>query len=486
MAGPTNSGSGGSKNSIKIFANIFISFIGAGILGLPFAFKEAGILEGALIMTFVGFISVKAMLLIIDCKYQLMGKKLDSNTERSYIHTDDGLTEGHEEEYKELINEGEMMIRVKDPPKPIGDDLTYGDVGFHAMGPIGKLLVDMAIVISQTGFCCAYLIFIVKNLSDYITGVSIFSWLAILLPPLTLLTLIRHLNSLALSSLMAQVSNIFAFGVVFWFDFEHLYTVRIHPKEMSIKGFPFFLAIAIYCYEGAGMILSLESSVAQEKRHKFKKIFIISMVLATTLYITFGSAGYLSFGPQTNPIITLNLPKGSSVDFSMVVKSSLCLALLFTYPVMMFPVMKILERILIADADKHYWRGNILRCIMVSLTGIIVVLIPSFSNLMALIGSTCCTLLAFILPGVFHLYIFKGSLTRSQKFLDYFLILMGIVGSVVGLWDALKRLSEGEDEDLEVVEKVITTLSTVTNNTMISLTEHLKLTTREILKNTTS
>ena len=24
---------------------------------------------------------------------------------------------------------------------------------------------------------------------------------------------------------------------------------RIHPKEMSVKGFPFFLAIAIYCYE---------------------------------------------------------------------------------------------------------------------------------------------------------------------------------------------------------------------------------------------
>ena len=30
----------GSKSITKIFANIFISFIGAGVLGLPFAFKE--------------------------------------------------------------------------------------------------------------------------------------------------------------------------------------------------------------------------------------------------------------------------------------------------------------------------------------------------------------------------------------------------------------------------------------------------------------
>ena len=30
----------GSKSLVKIFANIFISFIGAGVLGLPYAFKE--------------------------------------------------------------------------------------------------------------------------------------------------------------------------------------------------------------------------------------------------------------------------------------------------------------------------------------------------------------------------------------------------------------------------------------------------------------
>lgn len=30
----------GGASPIKIFANIFISFIGAGVLGLPFAFKE--------------------------------------------------------------------------------------------------------------------------------------------------------------------------------------------------------------------------------------------------------------------------------------------------------------------------------------------------------------------------------------------------------------------------------------------------------------
>ena len=31
---------------VRVVANIFISFIGAGVLGLPYAFKEAGLMEG--------------------------------------------------------------------------------------------------------------------------------------------------------------------------------------------------------------------------------------------------------------------------------------------------------------------------------------------------------------------------------------------------------------------------------------------------------
>ena len=34
------SGGPGTSNPVKIFANIFIAFIGAGVLGLPYAFKE--------------------------------------------------------------------------------------------------------------------------------------------------------------------------------------------------------------------------------------------------------------------------------------------------------------------------------------------------------------------------------------------------------------------------------------------------------------
>ena len=102
----------------------------------------------------------------------------------------------------------------------------------------------------------------------------------------------------------------------------------MHPREFSLEGFPFYFSVAIYCFEGAGMILSLEESLASEVgliivqyakctqaifmcgvdyqidictfvvqiRDQFKSYFIKTILAITTLYITFGVAGYLSYG----------------------------------------------------------------------------------------------------------------------------------------------------------------------------------------------
>ena len=59
------------RESCETIANIFISFIGAGVLGLPYAFMKSGLLEGTLVMAFVAYMSIRAMLLLIDCKYKI-------------------------------------------------------------------------------------------------------------------------------------------------------------------------------------------------------------------------------------------------------------------------------------------------------------------------------------------------------------------------------------------------------------------------------
>lgn len=417
----------GIDSSIKIFANIFISFIGAGILGLPYAFKEAGLIEGILIMSLVGAVSVKAMLLLIDCKDRMLQK--------------------------------EVAVPPASPPQSAATYIDYGDVGYAAMGTVGKVLVDLAIIISQVGFCCAYLIFISENLNSIFPGISTLCYLFTLLVPLVFLTNLRHLKSLATFSLVADFANVFAYGIVFYFDLEHRHLIHFHARNFSLEGLPFFLGVSIYCFEGAGLILSLEASVTKDMRSNFRFIFKMAIIATTTLYVLFGVCGYLSFGQETSNIITLNLPPGL---FPFIVKGCLCFSLFFTYPIMMFPVAKIIERMTMKNPDQtkySYITGCAMRTLLVVVTGLTVLIIPNFSTLMALVGSGCCTLLAFILPGIFHWRLFSGELSAGMLALDIFLILLGVVGSGIGIRDALLRLYEGS--------RITSSLLAVSNSTIL-------------------
>ena len=256
-----------------------------------------------------------------------------------------------------------------------------------------------------------------------------------------------YLSKFAIFSLFAQVSNIFAFTVVYWFDFQHLHLAQVHPKEFSLEGFPYYFSVAIYCFEGAGMILSLEESIAEDLRSSFKKFFVSTIIGITTLYITFGAAGYLSYGPETKDIITLNLPTDGGFNFAILVKSCLCISLFFTYPIMLFPVFSILEKKL--QISSTSLKSLMLRLFVVLVTGLIVVRVPNFGQLMALVGASCCTLLAFIMPALMHLVLFRHDTAEAgagekSRLLDYVLVCLGVTGAVIGTYDAAVNGSTGE------------------------------------------
>jgi len=410
-------------------------------------------MEGVLVMLFVSYFAIKAMLLIIDCKYKVLSVLYQ------YEHLTEELEEPRTQEKKrrsggdkvKSVN-GNTYVELKcsdveDEEEEVGSnnnkvaksgkaahEIQYSDIGFAAFGVGGRAVIDFALLTSQIGFCCAYLIFISENLSTYIPSVAKESWLFLLLPPLFLLTLVKDISQFAVFSLFAQLSNIFAFTVVYWFDFQHLHLAQVHPQEFSLEGFPFYFSVAIYCFEGAGMILSLEESLATEIRDQFRSYFVRTILAITTLYITFGVAGYLSYGPETNEIITLNLPTNEGFNFAILVKICLCFSLFFTYPIMLFPVTSILEKKM--EISQSSSAAKFLRLLIVLLTGLIVLKVPNFGQLMALVGASCCTLLAYIMPALCHLVLFRRDTDESGRLLDYTLLFLGISGAIIGTLDA--------------------------------------------------
>lgn len=87
---------------------------------------------------------------------------------------------------------------------------------------------------------------------------------------------------------------------------------------------------------------------------------------------------------------------------SNVVKLSFVVGLYFTYPVMMHPCWQIVEKWLDSSSSSYNHRRNIMRAGGVLLTGCIAAGVDNFGTFISLVGSSCCSLLALILPPMAH------------------------------------------------------------------------------------
>ena len=86
-------------------------------------------------------------------------------------------------------------------------------------------------------------------------------------------------------------------------------------------------------------IIPIESSMA-ENRPRFPLYLALSLVQYSIFLGSFGMLGYLIFADNTPQIVTSILP---DAFFSQFVRAALVMAVLFTYPLQLFPVIEIAE-----------------------------------------------------------------------------------------------------------------------------------------------
>lgn len=51
--------------SVRAASNLFISVVGAGVLGLPYAFRRSGLIQGTLVMIIIAALNLHCMLLLV-------------------------------------------------------------------------------------------------------------------------------------------------------------------------------------------------------------------------------------------------------------------------------------------------------------------------------------------------------------------------------------------------------------------------------------
>ncbi|XP_019182759.1 PREDICTED: amino acid transporter ANTL2-like [Ipomoea nil] len=390
------------SSSFKTFANVFIAIVGAGVLGLPYTFKRTGWVMGVLMVFSVSALTYYCMMLLIKSR-----RKLESHPKASKISS-------------------------------------FGDLGFAVCGGVGRVAVDAMIVLSQAGFCVSYMIFIantlayifnyatVSNPNPKILGIPpkvVYIWGCF---PFQLgLNSIPTLTHLAPLSIFADVVDLGAMGVVMVEDV--LVYLQTRPVLQAFGGFSVFfygLGVAVYAFEGVGMVLPLESEMRDKA--KFGKVLGLSMALISLMYGGFGVLGYFAFGDETKDIITTNLGQGL---ISCLVQIGLCINLFFTFPLMMNPVYEVLER-RFCEGRYSLW----LRWAGVLSVSLVALLVPNFADFLSLVGSSVCILLGFVLPSLFHIIVFKEELGLFGLASDGALIVIGICFASYGTFSSLMEI----------------------------------------------
>lgn len=330
---------------------------------------------------------------------------------------------------------------------------TYGDLGYKCMGNTGRYLTEFLIFISQCGGAVAYLVFIGQNLSSVFKGhgLSLSSFIFLLVPIEIALSWIHSLSSLAPFSIFADICNVLAMAVVLKEDLDKVISgeFRFGDRKAitsSIGGLPFAAGMAVFCFEGFGMTLSLEASM--KERGGFASLLAKAFSGITLLYVLFGFSGYMAYGDETKDIITLNLPNNWS---TIAVQVGLCLGLAFTFPIMAHPIHEIVEgklrnsewlrKVCYKDGENPTLVGKfgtyLSRAILIVVLALLASFVPGFGEFASLVGSTVCALISFVLPAAFHLELFGSSLRFWEKALDYIFLIGGLLFAAHGTYNSI-------------------------------------------------
>jgi hypothetical protein len=339
-----------------------------------------------------------------------------------------------------------------------GENLTYPVLGRCAFGWWGWFISWFGVMAMTLGVCGSYFVFIASTMSS-MTSYSQTEWLLLTMVTVIILSWMRHLSHLAFTSAFGIAALVMAVSVT-CFDASKQHTHKgINDLPMfELDTYPLFLGNAGFLYLISTAVLPLAQNMDTTKNAEskysnlipdghhspygsgidpsFSNAFNSSVLFVTVLNLAFGLYAWKQYGEchgddddecvQSNVID--NLGDG---NLAIWVKVLLCVDLLFTSLVFLFPVNEIIEQeyfgpevisrltsraSMLPSSSSSYslscplvslfgdlsssleWKRNASRTLLAMAVAGIAYLVPSFSLLTGLTGGFGNNILGFILP----------------------------------------------------------------------------------------
>lgn len=402
----------GTATDRKAFFLLLKAFVGTGVLFLPKAFSNGGMLFSIITLAFFGALSYWCYLILIYTKEK---------------------------------------VAV----------LLFAEIGQKLYGRTFQRLILISIVVSQLGFVAAYIVFTAENMKAFLAntlGIDVLKPMiiaaqAVLLTPLSL---IRDITKLLLLAVIANLCVMWGLvTIVYYVLYQWIVIQDIQPGPGVIwlfneEKFSLFIGVAIFAFEGIGLIIPIQELMINP--HHFPRVLGLVIFTILGIMIFMGTIGYLTYGKNIHTVILLNLPQSSPVVSTI----QLCylIAILLLTPLQLFPAIRLIELKLITQLGKALrvakWKKNCFRTVSVLLVLLVAVFGgQNLDKFVLFVGCFACIPLVYMYPALLHYKsccdVNETGITDGQRrkrwwlgTIDWLLLIIGLVALVYTTYDILK------------------------------------------------
>ncbi|KAJ0179146.1 hypothetical protein K1T71_004858 [Dendrolimus kikuchii] len=362
-----------NTSTFGALAHLLKASLGSGVLAMPLAFKNAGLLIGCFGTIFIGFICGHVIHVLVRTSQQL-------------------------------------CVEAKKPSLGYADtcDLVFqhGPKRMRKFAPHIRELADWALAVTHIGACCVYVVIIAESFRQVSIeyggpewSLTIYCAMTLLvLLPLTQITKLKYLVPFSAAANFVWLGSI---CICIYYCLRNTPDISERNLATDITGIPTFISTCLFAMEGIGVVMPIENEMVKPQHFLgCPGVLNIAMSAIAILYGFVGFAGYLQFGEDVRGSLTLNLPKDEIL--AQTAKLLVACVMLLSFALLFYvPVDVVWRRIQHRVPPKgHRWSIAGLRFVGTILIVGIACAIPKLELFMELVGAVCLSTLGIFLPAV--------------------------------------------------------------------------------------
>ncbi|XP_065667406.1 vesicular inhibitory amino acid transporter [Hydra vulgaris] len=314
---------------------------------------------------------------------------------------------------------------------------SYMDIGEAFWEKGGRLMVMIIMVIELVFVATMYPILVGAMFNKSFPDISLPIWAWTMIGGIALLpnTLLKNLSQVAWTSILTVSSAIIIFVSIVAYSIARSSEWQVsNMNNFEPNEFPAALGILVACYLAQPFVPFIESTM--KRPEKFESTLNYAFIAMSIMSVLVGIFADLTFYPDTDEVVTNNLPVGA---VRQIVNAMAAILAFTSYTLPMFTSFDIIEKsnfpCFPADFGNNVYSlpVQMMRLLLVLATIFMAAFIPRFTYLLALIGSITGIALEFIFPALFHMKIYCMHLRWYEFGIDILIVFIGTLTMTISL-----------------------------------------------------